>query len=244
MADKAELGGVVSRIQKLQQMTEKNGCTEAEALAAAGRIATLLDKHNLSLSDVAFQNEAARTPQGAQALVDLGLRDYHPVYACVDGIGKFFDCVGWALTMLGFSRKAYFLGFREDVAASVAMLALVKRAMEDDWGKYRRRYGFRGRDSYTTRLRKDYMLGYTLRINQRLREMKAVRSPGEVSAEGTQLVPYKAAQVAEWATQRGLDNLETRERVEQATDEHAVSAGYQDAANVTLQKGLSTHAEG
>jgi hypothetical protein len=41
-----------TRIQGLRAKTIDNGCTEGEALAAAAKVAELLDRHDLSLTDV------------------------------------------------------------------------------------------------------------------------------------------------------------------------------------------------
>jgi hypothetical protein len=40
------------RIQALHAKTIANGCTEDEALSAAAKVAELLDRHDLSLSDL------------------------------------------------------------------------------------------------------------------------------------------------------------------------------------------------
>src|SRR4051794_10746928 len=43
-------------IQGLRSKTMDNGCTEAEALLAAAKVAELLDRYDLSLSDVEIRN--------------------------------------------------------------------------------------------------------------------------------------------------------------------------------------------
>ena len=41
-----------ARIQTLRAKTIDNGCTEGEALAAAAKVSELLDRYELSLTDV------------------------------------------------------------------------------------------------------------------------------------------------------------------------------------------------
>ena len=48
----AALDKLKVRIQSLRAKTIENGCTEDEALSAAAKVAELLDRHDLSLSDV------------------------------------------------------------------------------------------------------------------------------------------------------------------------------------------------
>src|SRR5690348_10094891 len=47
-----QLDGLKARIQALRAKTIENGCTESEALAAAAKVAELLDRYDLSLSDI------------------------------------------------------------------------------------------------------------------------------------------------------------------------------------------------
>jgi len=50
--DTAALDKLKLRIQALRAKTIDNGCTEEEALSAAAKVAELLDRHDLSLTDV------------------------------------------------------------------------------------------------------------------------------------------------------------------------------------------------
>jgi Protein of unknown function (DUF2786) len=48
----AKLDRLKTRIQGLRSKTTDNGCTEAEALLAAAKVTELLDRYDLSLTDV------------------------------------------------------------------------------------------------------------------------------------------------------------------------------------------------
>ena len=56
--DLAALDRLKTRIQGLRSKTTDNGCTEAEALLAAAKVAELLDRYDLSLTDVEFRDAA------------------------------------------------------------------------------------------------------------------------------------------------------------------------------------------
>ena len=51
-ADLDALDRLKTRIQGLRAKTTANGCTEGEALLAAAKVAELLDRYDLSLTDV------------------------------------------------------------------------------------------------------------------------------------------------------------------------------------------------
>ena len=50
--DPSGLDKLRTRIQGLRAKTIDNGCTESEALSAAAKVAELLDRYDLSLTDV------------------------------------------------------------------------------------------------------------------------------------------------------------------------------------------------
>src|SRR5438132_6742441 len=54
--DPAAFDRLKTRIQGLRAKTTDNGCTEAEALLAAAKVAELLDRYDLSLTDVEIRN--------------------------------------------------------------------------------------------------------------------------------------------------------------------------------------------
>jgi hypothetical protein len=44
--------GLIQKLQALQNMTVANGCTESEALVAAGKAAELLERYGLSMEEL------------------------------------------------------------------------------------------------------------------------------------------------------------------------------------------------
>ena len=54
--DLAAIDRLKTRLQGLRSKTTDNGCTEAEALLAAAKVAELLDRYDLSLTDVEIRN--------------------------------------------------------------------------------------------------------------------------------------------------------------------------------------------
>jgi hypothetical protein len=72
--DLAVLDRLKTRIQGLRSKTTDNGCTESEALLAAAKVAELLDRYDLSLTDVEIRDapcERASTKPTARSVFRL-----------------------------------------------------------------------------------------------------------------------------------------------------------------------------
>src|SRR3954470_21486634 len=86
----AELDKLRSRIQALRAKTIANGCTEDEALSAAAKVAELLDRHDLSLSDVEL-----RASSWERRFYETFRKKRIPLVACIGAIAHFCDCRVW-----------------------------------------------------------------------------------------------------------------------------------------------------
>lgn len=66
MTDRRE--AAIERIRKLLKMTRANGCTEAEAMAAAGKAAALMAELQIELGDLEFDAGRARVRTGVHSV--------------------------------------------------------------------------------------------------------------------------------------------------------------------------------
>jgi len=97
--------------QLLQNKTTANGCTEAEALQAAEKVAELLDKYGLSVE--ALKLDTAKDECTKEGF-DLGSkREPHPVVMCMPDIAKYTSTRSWYRT--GRLIEYTFFGFPTDV---------------------------------------------------------------------------------------------------------------------------------
>ena len=104
---------VMDRIAALRAKTILNGCTEEEALSAAAKVAELLDRHALSMSDV----EMRASP--CERLVFETRRNKRiPLDACVAAIAHFCDCMVWREKDPAGAISFVFYGMPEDIAAA------------------------------------------------------------------------------------------------------------------------------
>ena len=87
MSQTAELSRVKARIRALTAKTIANGCTEAEAMAAAEMVGRLLERYALSMDAIEI-----RTARCVQVTVPLGGHRRRPIDGCVPAIARFCDC--------------------------------------------------------------------------------------------------------------------------------------------------------
>ena len=110
MSQTTELTRVKARIKALAEKTVSNGCTEAEAMAAAEMVGRLLERYALSMEEI-----DVREAHCVRVEVPIGGRQRRPIDGCVPAIARFCDCKVWI------SRDAdvpsyVFFGFESDTA--------------------------------------------------------------------------------------------------------------------------------
>jgi hypothetical protein len=85
--DTADIDRLVQRIQALRAKTVEQGCMEQEALSAAEKVAELLDRHGLSLSELDLRRQSC---EGIGVETDRKRRG--PIDDRMRTIAAFFDC--------------------------------------------------------------------------------------------------------------------------------------------------------
>ncbi|TAJ39849.1 MAG: DUF2786 domain-containing protein, partial [Reyranella sp.] len=80
----SDLDSLLKRLQALRAKTVENGCTEGEALAAAEKVAELLDRHDLSLSDLEI-----RAAPCERRVYETHLKKRIPLDECIGAIAAF-----------------------------------------------------------------------------------------------------------------------------------------------------------
>ena len=115
--DKRE--SILAKIRALMAKTPENGCTEAEAKAAAAMVDTLLEKYEIDLDEVALRKQ-----EFTQAEIMNGW--LHPVGQAATGIAKFTDCKCW----ISEKKKIVYFGFSVDCEIAEYLTLLFKRAID------------------------------------------------------------------------------------------------------------------
>jgi hypothetical protein len=186
---------LVQRIQALRAKTVARGCTEQEALAAAEKVAELLDRYGLSLGELDLR---------AQPCEGIGIqttrRRMGPIDDCIPAIAAFFDCRAWSERTRGMPLRYVFFGLRGDVAAAQYLYEMVERAFETETDTFRAGALYAGMAGERRSATNSFQLGLAHAICEKLNAMRAARAASRQSASGRDLVPVKAAMVdEEWA---------------------------------------------
>ncbi|MDD2878647.1 MAG: DUF2786 domain-containing protein [Acidiphilium sp.] len=198
------LDRLVQRIQGLRAKTVEQGCTEQEALAAAEKVAELLDRYGLSLSELEFQ---AQPCEGIGIQTDR--RRMGPIDDCIPGIAAFFECRVWAERPHNAGFRYIFFGLRADVNAAQYLYELVERAFATETDGFRRSDLYRKMEGDRRSATNSFQYGLSRGITAKLRSLRATRDAVNRSASGRDLVPVKAAVVEDELAKLGL-NLKTR----------------------------------
>jgi hypothetical protein len=205
LRDDPALERLLQRIRGLRAKTVAQGCTEEEALAAAEKVAELLDRHGLSLSELDFQ---------AQPCDGIGIqtnrRRFAPIDICVPGIAAFFDCRVWVEQSKGRALRYVFFGLRGDVAAAQYLYDMVERAFQTETDAFRASDLYARMGAARRSATNSFQIGLGRGICNKLQTMQSARVASRRSASGRDLVPVKAAMVDEELAKLGLD-LQRRE---------------------------------
>src|ERR1700760_2611338 len=106
----ADLEKLHTRIQALRAKTIDNGCTEAEALSAAAKVAELLDRYDLSLTDIELRNAPCE-----RRIYETHLKKRIPLDDCIGAIVAFCDCRVWREKNPAGEAHYVFFGLVSDV---------------------------------------------------------------------------------------------------------------------------------
>ncbi|MBM3534662.1 MAG: DUF2786 domain-containing protein [Alphaproteobacteria bacterium] len=227
---------LIARIQALRAKTIANGCTEGEALAAAAKVAELLDRHDLSLGDVEMRAEPCR-----QLAFESPLKKRIPLDDCIGAVADFCNCRVWReKTPAGGTRHVFF-GLGTDIEAAAALAALIDAAVRSELGCYKttteyRQFRHRDRDLAN----KSFMLGMVSSIADKLMAMKAQRDEAK-RGTGRELILLKTAVVDAALDKLGLTMREVP-GVRRMIAPEAYDAGDAAGASLAIDPALTPRA--
>lgn len=198
--NREELDKVLSRIQALRGKTVDRGCTEAEALLAAGKVAELLDQYGLTLSEIDMKAQSC-----AGEGIETNRRRRSPLDECAGAIAGFCDCRTWyEMTPRGHIRHIFF-GLPADVAGARYLYEKIEDAFETETAAFKRselydRHPSAKRRSATT----SFQAGLGHGICAKLDRLKAERDAAFRASGGRDLVPVKRDVIEEELAALGM----------------------------------------
>ena len=208
-----DLGRVIEWIRGLRAKTIEQGCTEQEALAAADKVAELLERYGLSLSEVDLRQQPC---EGFG--IDTGRRKHGAFDRCVPAIADFCDCRVWSETSPSGTLRFVFFGLSADVEAAHYLYDLVAIAFETETATfksgtiYAMMVGGEKRSAVNS-----FQVGLARGVSVKLETLKAERNAAVFNSTGRDLVPIKTSVIDEEFENLGLSlyakNVSSRRRV-------------------------------
>ena len=132
LSQTTELTRVKARIKALAEKTVSNGCTEAEAMAAAEMVGRLLERYALSMEEIDVREEHC-----VQLKLPLGGKRRRPIDGCVTAIARFCDCKVWVSRDEAATNYVFF-GFEADTTLAGYLFNVIDHAMRTELLAFRR----------------------------------------------------------------------------------------------------------
>jgi uncharacterized protein DUF2786 len=191
--DQERRTALLDKISALLEKTEANGCTEAEALAAAEHAQSLMAKYGFGLSEL----ETISSPLDAVETdgTPIGDKRCHEVVLCASAIGFYTDTKSWYNHhgIINTSRTRHrlhekhrgailcYFGLPADVQVAIYLTQTLRRALDSEWHTFwQAKKDWEGFWEDTKEepkvsprtARTSFMDAMTISLSYRLREMK------------------------------------------------------------------------
>lgn len=231
-SDLAALDRLKTRIQALRAKTIDNGCTEDEALSAAAKVAELLDRYDLSLTDVEIRAAPCERRE-----YETHRKKRIPLDDCIGAVANFCDCRVWREKQPGGEARYVFFGLRSDIEVAHYLTGLIDAAVRSEVGRYKTTAEYRRfRHQERHLANASFALGMVASIADKLTAMKAGRDRTNAGS-GRALVILKAAIVdAEFGK---LDlKLRMQRGASRMVSAIAYGAGGVAGASLTFNRGI------
>jgi len=231
-SNSAELDKLKGRIQALRAKTIDNGCTEDEALSAAAKVAELLDRYDLSLTDIEIREE-----QCERLDFETRRKKRIPIDHCIGAVADFCDCRVWREKNAAGELRYVFFGLRSDVAVAHYLTDLIDTAVRGELGRYKTSRDYlRYRHNERHMANASFALGMVSSISAKLAAMKAERDAANRST-GRDLVVVKASVVEEELAKLDL-TFRTVRSPQRMVSAAAFEAGGTAGASFALTPGI------
>jgi hypothetical protein len=230
--DPGALDKLKTRIQALRAKTIGNGCTEDEALSAAAKVAELLDRYDLSLTDVEMRAAPCERRE-----FETYRKKRIPLDDCIGAVAHFCDCRVWREKNPAGEARYVFFGLRQDIEVAHYLTELIDSAVRAELGRYKTTPGylrFRHQDRHLANA--SFALGMVASIADKLTVMKAARDRVNAGS-GRALVVLKAAIVEEEIAKLDL-RLRTRRSASRMVSMTAYEAGGVAGASLAINPGI------
>ena len=120
------------RIRGLRAKTLENGCTEAETLLAAAKVAELIERYDLTIGDVEIR--ATRCERRVYA---SSHKKRIPIDECIGAIASFCNCRVWREKTGAREVQFVFFGLPADIDAAHYLTELIDQSVRSELGRFK-----------------------------------------------------------------------------------------------------------
>ena len=223
---------VLKKLRAFAQRTVENGCTEAEAIAAAEAMQKLQHEYNMTLTDADILDAEYVTEK-----MQLGNQRMHPVVGAVMGVGIFTST-----KMYKSGATLFIFGEKHKVDNAIYLISTIQSAMELEFLNYR------GTEAYLREtwyhhgqtIRSSFMNGMAHRLYHRLLQMHKELMEQDVTVSqttGNSLV-VMSDKALDDAFRKQNPNLRSGRRHTTSRSANASAAGRSAADRVGLRSGV------
>ena len=224
---------ILKKLKAFASRTVENGCTEAEAIAAAKAMQSLQNQYDCTLTELDIS-----LTEYVKEKVGLGNKIKHPVSKALFGVQVF---TGVKFVFSG--PKVTVFGQQHKVDNAVYLIGLLQASMELEYLSYKNSADFLEESFYhhARSIRTSFMNGMAGRLSVRLCQMhkesrQSVAQP--TSSNGTSLV-VMADNALETAYRKEWPRLRSGSSRSYSRSRGASSAGANAANRVGLRTGVS-----
>ena len=192
----ADIAKIREKISALLKRNKDNGATEAEAMAAMGHAARLMQEHGITLADI--REGTTASTDFIQKHMNLGEKQLSTFDKLLcPAIALYTDTKVWNDKTEMRVSKLMFFGYRVDVELAEYIREVCERAGETEWKKFSQNIPTGDRISK----RKSFLAGMAIRLAQRLTQLK---SENVNKSDGRQLVVMKSELVNRAFTEKKM----------------------------------------
>ncbi len=226
---------IIERIVNLRAKAASAASSEAEVISAAAMVSKLMAKHDIS-EDELKRSDQSDIVEGSHN-ADRRTRHWAARTASV-GIAKFTQTKDYYSTRRG---SEIFVGLDTDVLFALYLIELVQTSSERSWKRFRRMSAIPAKKR--AEAKKSFLISYGERISDRLFQMARERERAQSQATGTSLVVVKDALIDTYVEEQWGGVSEGRASKPVETDLVAYLAGWEAAANLTLERPIEDGTE-
>ncbi len=199
-------------------------------MAAAAKVTELLNRHDLSMSELELQAQPCMRVE-----LPTGRSRIGPIDECAPAVADFVDCRSWFETDAEGRLIQVFFGLPADIKAAATLMPLIARAFETEANRFRASPDYlRGRGGKRRALHTSFVLGLSHGIQAKLAAMRKGREAALHRLSGRDVAVAKAGVLDAEMDKLGL-HLRSRNPSEHPVNPAAFDAGQAAGERFEMQ---------